>query len=373
MSDNTGSKSRKVARLLHGPDRFKLAVFGLNVSGGCSMTSAGGTIQVEWPETVALAQAADAVGFDALVPVARWRGFGGNTNFNDRCFETFTWAAGVAAVTKNIQVFSTFHTPTLHPIRGAKEVATIDHISGGRFGLNVVAGWNETEIRMFGIDQREHGARYQMSDEWVALAKRLWTEDTFDFEGEFYKVTAAHSSPQPIQRPHPVIMSAGASKAGREFAAKHADINFVNFDEVGQAADTVREIKAHAKEAYGRDIKVMTLTHVVCRDTEAEAREFYDYYVNQKGDWAGVENMLKVLVPNSKSVGYGSDALKARLVAGYAAIPLIGTPSQVAEGLHRLSEAGLDGVTVSWVDYAHGIDQFGRQVLPLLQQMGLRA
>jgi hypothetical protein len=75
------------------PNRLKLGVFGLNVSSGCAMTSAADTLKIEWDESVRIARAAEAAGIEALVPVARWRGFGGATNFNHRSFETLTWAA----------------------------------------------------------------------------------------------------------------------------------------------------------------------------------------------------------------------------------------------------------------------------------------
>merc|ERR1711965_219420 len=98
---------------------------------------------------------------------------GGKVNFNHRNFETFTWAAGLAAKTEKIGVFATFHVPTVHPVRAAKEVATIDHISGGRFGLNIVAGWNEREIAMFGVPQKDHDIRYDVADDWISLCKEL--------------------------------------------------------------------------------------------------------------------------------------------------------------------------------------------------------
>src|SRR4051794_7673614 len=139
-SELAAVEDRPAAALLHSRNPFKLAVFGFNVSGGCSMTSAEGTIEVVWQESVRIAQLAERAGFDALIPVARWKGYGGETNFNDRCFETLTWAAGLAALTSRIQIFATVHIPTVHPVRAAKEAATIDHISDGRFGLNIVAG-----------------------------------------------------------------------------------------------------------------------------------------------------------------------------------------------------------------------------------------
>ena len=150
--------------VLSSPNKLKLAIFGVNVSSGCSMTDMPETIKVEWDESVRIAQAADAAGIEGMVPVARWRGMGGSVNFNHRNFDPFTWAAGLAAVTENIALFSTIHIPTVHPVRAAKTVATIDHISGGRFCLNMVAGWNDAEIGMFGAPQKGHDERYDVSD-----------------------------------------------------------------------------------------------------------------------------------------------------------------------------------------------------------------
>jgi len=170
-------------------NKLKLAVFGANVSHGCSMTFVDGTIKVDWGESVRIARAAEQAGFDAMIPVARWKGLGGDINFNHRCFETYTWAAGLAAATTKIFVFATSHVPTVHPVLAAKQAVTIDHISGGRFGLNVVAGWNAPEIGMFGTPQREHDERYRYSDEWLTLMKRLWTESgAFEFAGEYFQI-----------------------------------------------------------------------------------------------------------------------------------------------------------------------------------------
>ena len=179
MSGNAPAHPLKRSR-----HKLKLGVFGLNVSSGCSMTERPDTLRVEWDESVKIAQLAEQAGIEAVIPVARWKGMGGKVNFNHRNFETFTWAAGLAAKTEEIGVFATFHVPTVHPVRAAKEVATIDHISGGRFGLNIVAGWNEREIAMFGVPQKEHDVRYDVADDWISLCKELWTiEGEFDYAG----------------------------------------------------------------------------------------------------------------------------------------------------------------------------------------------
>ena len=101
--------------------------------------------------------------FEALVPVGRWRGFGGTTDFNGEGFEWFTWAAGIAAATDRAGVFSTSHVPTIHPILAAKQAMTVDHISEGRFALNVVTGWHQAEIEMFGAPLLAHDERYDVA------------------------------------------------------------------------------------------------------------------------------------------------------------------------------------------------------------------
>ncbi|MGV9711026.1 LLM class flavin-dependent oxidoreductase [Gordonia sp. NPDC003424] len=132
---------------LYNQQKLKLGLFGTNVSNGLTMTEAETTFRPTWEQNTAITLAADRLGFELTVPVARWRGFGGAIDFNGECLETYTWAAGLAEATENIMIFATTHVPTVHPVVAAKMAATIDHISGGRFGLNAVMGWFVPEWR----------------------------------------------------------------------------------------------------------------------------------------------------------------------------------------------------------------------------------
>ena len=358
--------------LISSPHRLKLAVFGLNVSSGCSMTRAPGTLQINWAESKRIAQMAEHAGFDALIPVARWKGAGGAVNFNHRSFEPFTWAAGLAAVTERIGLFSTCHVPTAHPVRVAKEFATVDHISGGRFGLNVVAGWNESEIRMFGAPQAEHDTRYEIADDWVRLLKALWsTPDAFDYEGPHFTCPGAYSEPKPVQDA-PLIMSAGNSPRGQQFAATHADLNFIHAPDLAAAGAIAADVKKTAAD-QGRDMQFFGQCYIVCRETQAEAEAYVRRCVHELGDWEGVRNLLDILIPNSQSaLGDEWEARAAHVIAGYGALPLVGTPDQIVEGLLEFADHGLNGTTVSWVNYEEGIEQFQRVLLPRLVEAGLR-
>src|SRR5580704_12572488 len=367
---------RAASNPLFNDSKLKLGTFCSNLSGGATMSSIEGTLQVKWENTAAIARMADEMEFEAVVPVGRWKGFGGATNFNGEGFECFTFAAAMSALTQYSGVFATSHVPTMHPVMAAKQAATIDHIGGGRFTLNVVTGWYRPEIEMFGAPLIEHDARYDMAVEWIEIIKRLWTsEKEFDFDGKNYQVKAASLAPKPLQKPYPAIMSAGASPKGRQFAARHADVNFINLD--AHDFDNVRaRVDASRKTAWDeckREIQVWTIAYIFQGDTEADARSFYDYCVFKNGDWEGVENLVNIMGLNSLSIPVPAlQNLKEHFIAGWAGYGIIGTKEQVVDKLALLERAGFDGVVLTWPRYIEDMGRFKAETYPLLQQAGLR-
>ena len=114
---------------------------------------------------------------------------------------------------KRITVFGTVHAPLFHPVIAAKQMVTADHIGEGRFGLNIVVGWNEGEFEMFGVEQREHATRYEYAQDWIDAIKLMWSApDDFDFDGAFIKLKKVRAKPKPYGGTQPVIMNAGASR-----------------------------------------------------------------------------------------------------------------------------------------------------------------
>jgi len=359
---------------LFGPNRMKLAVFGLNVSSAGGLTKAKDRHEINWKQNVRLVKLAEDAGFEAAVPFARWRGFEGETNPWGESFETYTWAAGLAAVTSRIAVFSTSHIFTMSPIMAAKQISTIDHISGGRVALNTVAGWFGKEIQMFTAESLDHDARYAYADEWMGIVTRLWTEtDTFDFSGAYHTIKGGYQQPKSIQQPRPPVMSAGLSAVGNAFAARWADMVFVSPDKLDpqSAKEKVNALRSLAAER-GRNPQVWIAASVEVAPTEAEAHATVARFIEQEGDVKAQENFLdwilggshmsperrKSLVDSAKDIGRG--------------YPIVGTPSQVADEIHALSEAGVDGLCLTWFNYEVGMPYFIREVLPLLEKRGLR-
>ncbi len=373
---NRADQLREASNPLFNDRKLKLGTFCSNLSGGATMSSVDGVLQAHWPSTAAISMMADEMQLEAVVPVGRWKGFGGSTNFNGEGFECFTWAAAMGALTKHPAVFATSHVPTMHPVMAAKQAGTIDHVSGGRFVLNVVTGWYRPEIEMFGAPLLEHDTRYEMAAEWIEIIKRLWTsEEEFDFDGKFYNVKGAIMAPKPIQKPHPAIMAAGVSPKGRQFAAHHADVNFVNLE--AHDLDSMRaRVESSRKTAWDecrREIQVWTNAYIFQGDTEADARAFYKECVFEKGDWVGVENLVNTMGINSQSIPAAIlQTLKEHFIAGWVGYPLIGTTEQVVDGLSILERAGFDGIVLTWPRYVADMKRFQTETFPLLQQAGLR-
>jgi alkanesulfonate monooxygenase SsuD/methylene tetrahydromethanopterin reductase-like flavin-dependent oxidoreductase (luciferase family) len=375
-TDARADELREVRHPVFSDRALRLGTFSSNLSGGCAISTIDGTLRADWPSTSSLAAMGDAMDFEALVPVGRWRGFGGPTDFNGAGFESFTWAAGVGSATTSAGIFATSHVPTIHPILAAKQGMTVDHITGGRFALNVVTGWHKPEIEMFGAPLLPHGDRYELAAEWLAIIKRLWTEDEpFDHEGRFYKVDGAVCRPHPVQRPHPVIMNAGGSEAGRHFAAKECDVAFVipdahDFDSMKARVQQYRRL---AREEYGREIQVWSYAYVVQDDTEEAARAFLAHYVHEAGDWEAADNLVTTMGMNAQTLPPEVlEEMKAHFIAGWGGYPVIGTAEQVVEQLSTLVRAGFDGILLSWPRYVEDMGRFRQETYPLLEQAGLR-
>ena len=358
--------------------KLKLGTFQTNLDSGCIMSGIEGRLDITWPNTVTLAKLADEMEFEALVPVARWRGFGGANDPQGPGFETYTWAAGIAASTAHCGVVSTSHVSLNHPIIAAKQCAAIDHISNGRFTLNIVCGWNEPEMEMFDMTLGRHEDRYARAEEWLTIVRRLWTEDDdFDHEGKFYRIRKGYLKPKPLQKPYPAIMNAGASERGRRFAAKNCDLVYTQLRTHDPEVCTAHVASYHrlAREEYGRDIRVWTLAAIVQGETEKEAREFYDYYVREKGDWVAAGNVVAAMAAEVNERHYSPEraqAMAEMFVSGWGGHLLIGTKEQIVDGLVSLSRMGLDGVLLSWPRFEAGMREFRDVTLPLVKQAGLR-
>ncbi|MSP01758.1 MAG: LLM class flavin-dependent oxidoreductase [Acetobacteraceae bacterium] len=358
----------------HSRNRLKLGLFGANCSSGRAVTKVPERWSGSWPDCLRLARMADDAGIEFMLPVARWKGYGGDTDYQGETLETVTWAAGLLAATKRLTVFGTVHAPLIHPLIAAKQFVTADHIGEGRFGLNVVCGWNEDEFTMFGATQRDHATRYEHAQEWLDAVKLAWTrEDEFDFDGRFIQLKNARAWPKPFGGGQPIVMNAGVSPAGQGFAIRNCDalFSYAPRDKLEEFAAHVARVKALARDG-GREIDVYTVGVVTCRPTSSEAEAYYRHCVIDNADWAAVDRIMAMRGVTRQSHPDDFELLRLHQANGLGGLPIVGDPDVVAQGMAELAKAGASGIAVSFVNYVEELPFFRDEVLPRLTRLGLR-
>jgi FMNH2-dependent dimethyl sulfone monooxygenase len=360
---------------LYSRNALKLGMFGTNMSSGIAATKVPERWSASWDDNIALARMLDEAGMDFTLPVARWKGFGGATNFEGAGFETLTWACGLLAATERITVFGTVHAPLVHPIFAAKQFVTVDHVGRGRFGLNLVCGWNQDEFEMFGVDQRDHETRYAYGKEWLRIVRMMWEhEGTFDFDGEFITLRGVEAEPKPYGHAQPVIMNAGSSETGKAFAIDNCAFLLAPIrTRLDAAAESVADAQRRA-EALGKRLGVITTASVVCRPTQREADEYYHYYAEEMGDWEAVDHMIAIGTRGASTTMQPEHyrQMRIRFAAGYGGWPVVGDPDTVAAGFVAIAQAGFSGVAMGFVNYLAEFPYFRDEVLPRLERAGVR-
>lgn len=358
-------------------NRLKLGLFGTN--GGATLTTVPEVWRPNWAGIRETSILADKAGFEAQLAYARWKGYmhGDPDQGPSHVMDPFTWAAGVSQITSYSTLIATTHAPTMHPITAAKQCATVDLMSGGRFALNIVGGWNKVELDMFGTPLKEHDSRYDELDEWLTIVERLWDEhDEFDFEGEYYRIVAGTSRPQPLQKPGPPILNAGGSPRGRQFAVERADICFV-IPQVG-ALDKVRaQVDAYKMAALelGREVQVWTYCAVSQRDTVQEAEDYLAYFAEEMADDTLIDAWSAGLLAQTGIVDPAQiREYRQRFAAGSGGPILTGTHVEIADQMQELNELGIDGILLTWPDFVDGVRRIVAEegLLAELERRGLR-
>jgi len=355
-------------------NKLQLGTFGTNLAPGITFTTIPGALTTDWSRVKHIAQHTDRMGFEAIVPILRWKGYGGEHNPHSDVYDTLTWAAAVGAVTEHARVFATVLMPVVHPVIAAKQLATIDHVTDGRAGVNVVAGWYLPEMEMFGTDMPPHDQRYDLADEWIEIVRSLWARyDEFDFDGDHYHLKSLFSMPKPVSTPR--IMNAAMSGRGLDFALQNSDTIYIKLnDDREKAVAQVADIKQQARERFGREIEVWTFGYVVDGETERAARDYLHYYAQEHGMHDAAVNALTIMGVEAAIAGDNSTAARRfNWVAGDGGVPLVGTASQVADGLEWLSDVGIDGCLLGWPVWEDGMVRFEENILPLLVERGIRS
>ena len=313
-----------------------------------------------------IAQLAERIGFGYIFSMAKWRGFGGETDFWKYSVESMTLMTGLAGYAPTLRLIASVGPALIHPAVFAKMAATMDDVTGGRLGFNIVTAGNRGEYAQMGLyPENFEDYRYEYSEEWLMLVKRLWTEESVTHAGRYFTLDDCQSWPKPVQSTVPMVC-ATSSERGYRFVAEHCTDAFFGGAALDLKKERSRRIKEVAAE-HGRTVRTHTLINLIQGDSDADARRTYEHY--QAG--ADLEAIAKV----SGSVISSTDRFKnveTRLF--YGGLPFVGGPQSAAAMIEELAVDGrLDGIMFVFPDFIEGLTRFGEQVMPILRRRGIVA
>jgi FMNH2-dependent dimethyl sulfone monooxygenase len=348
-------------------------------SGGWSASLLPRTTDWTFDYNAALTRRAEALGFDLVFGLAQWTGkggYGGVSAYREDSLDPFIAVTALSAITKRILLISTIHVlfGPWHPLHIAKFGATLDHISGGRWGINVVTGYSPREARMFGGRHIEHDRRYEMAEEFADIMCRLWgATDNMTLQGKFWSLENAFVTPKP-RYGRPILVNATGSPAGITYAATYSDLVFITSPAGHEIDAALQALPAHntAIKAAGveRDRHLRTIINpmIVCRETEREAQRYHQAILDA-ADRGAIEGFVTHQRAGD-AIAWKAHGDQHRALGGN--IQIIGSPEYVVDKLVGLKQAGCDGIQVAFFDFASDLEFFGEAVMPLMRQAGLR-
>jgi len=329
----------------------------------------------------------------------------------------------MAAVTEHLGFGLTSSVIHEHPYTFARRITTLDHLTNGRIGWNIVTSYLKSAAINIGRDHIKHDERYDIADEYLEVCYKLWEKSweddavqvdkengvytnpekvhNIEHYGKYFNVPGAHLS-EPSKQRTPVLFQAGASTRGRAFAAKHAELAFIGAPNIGAAKETVKKLRAEAIKA-GREpdeIKILTMFVPIIGHTEEEAIEKYnDYkkYISTEGalalfgGWTGVDlsnyapdqeikyienDSIRSLLQNFTKMNPSGkttvEDVKYTIGLGGMGVSAVGSAKQIADTMeHWVKEADVDGFNIAYALSPDTFKDFVELVIPILQERGL--
>jgi FMNH2-dependent dimethyl sulfone monooxygenase len=352
---------------------FMVGLFLPTMSGGWTVSHATNLETYRYEHLRKLALMADHFKFDYLFAGGGYmpkitRDF----KFRDRMTDAVALAAALGAITTHPMVISTVHILYRHaPLFLAKLGAGIDEISNGGWGMNVVCGLTPRSAEIFDFPDLGHDERYAAATEFVTIMQQLWScDEPINYQGRHYRTKGAFLDTKPVQQPWPLLVNAGFSEAGRDFAARLCDWIFILSDrptDYDSVARRAADVKARAAR-FGRSVKVCMHPYVICRETEREVNEVRDYIIRNADQETLEQEFQTYMGPQAITHSHRQTQRVREDFIFLGTFQIFGTPEQVVEKFICLKRAGCDGAHLVFLDWVNDLKFFGERVLPMLRQ-----
>lgn len=316
-----------------------------------------------------LAELAENAGFEYGLTATRFV----STFLDEGQHEAATLSQFILARTKRIKIISAVLTGLWSPAVVAKIGATADVLSGGRFAINIVSGWDKAQFQAMGHPWIDHDARYRRSEEFIEVLKGCWTGEPFTFKGDHFQIDGLQMRPRPLQSPRPPVFQGGSSTAARRMAGRHSDWYLTNGGLPADIAPQISEVRAYAAAA-GRTVRFGVNAFVIVNDRREAALATYDEII-RLADWDAVQRFADATREagraTSDGIGNWAKSSLADFVQGNDGFKtgLIGTPEEIARRILALKRIGVGLILVGFLHFKEDLEFFGRRVVPLVRAM----
>jgi FMNH2-dependent dimethyl sulfone monooxygenase len=339
-----------------------------NVSGGLVISKIEQRTSWDIDYNIKLAQIAERSGFDyALSQIRFTAGYGAEYQH-----EPVIFSHALLAATEKLKLIVALLPGPWNPAVAAKQIATISQLTNGRAAVNVVSGWFRGEFTAIGEPWLDHDERYRRSEEFIRCLKGIWSEDNFNFRGDFYRFTDYTLRPKPLS-PLPEVFQGGSSRAARDMAARVSDWYFTNGNTPEGIKKQVDDIRAKAAE-NGHAVKIGVNAFAIARDTETEARGVLNDIIAHADPEAvnafghEVKNAGKASPEGEGNWAKSSFEDLVQYNDGFKS-NLIGTPEQIAERIIAMKNVGVNLVLCGFLHFQEEVEFFGKHVIPLVREL----
>lgn len=277
--------------------------------------------------------------------------------------DAWSTAAALAAVTQKLEIMvavrPTFHNPALL----AKQVANLAHISNDRISLNVVASWWKEEAQKYGIDFEQHDDRYARTSEWIEVVTKLWEQDHFSFEGNYYKVADNVLQPKPAKKPF--LYAGGESEAAREMITSQCDGYVMHGASPEQVGEKIADMRRRREQKGLPPMKYGVAAYSIVRENEQEVKKELERITNVQASSASYKNYQEWLAgtqlqhkPSLEDYSVSNRGLRSGLT---------GTPVQVQDQIAAFEKVGVDFFLLQCSPQLEEMERFSNSVISVLQ------
>jgi alkanesulfonate monooxygenase len=317
-----------------------------------------------WERNLALIQEAERLGYDSTL-VAQHT-INPHHAPNDQ-LEAWTSSAALAAATTRIEIITAIKPYLYHPVVLAKMALQIEHISRGRFALNLVNAWNMPELEKAGIPFAPHDERYAYGREWVSVVEPLMRGEALTFEGAYFNVRDYALRPADPYRARPKIYVGGESEPARALVADHGDVWFINGQPLADVQALIADVAGRPR--LGTPLEYGLSAFVIARKTEDEAqaallrlselaKQDAPIRVVQRANTDPYSVMAQTM---SKTPRVGSN--------GGTAAGLVGSYDQVAERVRRFADSGIELFMLQFQPFEAEMRRFAAEVMPRVRRL----